>query len=247
MTEIEEIKYAKAVIESLARGVNPLNDEPIPDDEVINNVKISRCLFYVADVLEKLCQGEYNKKGKKSKTPFIIKEGELENFDYSDYGISISDIVKKINNIVGCDGRKIKRGLIIDWLIENGFIVESQNNGRKYKLPTDKGTEAGIYTEIRFGYNGNYTVVLYNESAQRMIIKYLTEVVGSNTDVQQQASIIDQTDSNRGKAWDSKQEEQLIEMFKDGLTVNEIANTMRRSPGGIKARLLKLGLINDID
>lgn len=36
-------------------------------------------------------------------------------------------------------------------------------------------------------------------------------------------------------------------MFKDGLTVNDIANTMMRSPGGIRARLLKLGLINDIN
>ena len=59
MTEIEEIKYAKAVIESLARGINPLSGETIPEDEVINNVKISRCLFYVVDVLEKLCEGEY--------------------------------------------------------------------------------------------------------------------------------------------------------------------------------------------
>lgn len=45
MTEIEEIKYAKSFIESLARGVNPLSGEMVPDDEVINNVKISRCLF----------------------------------------------------------------------------------------------------------------------------------------------------------------------------------------------------------
>lgn len=62
MTEKEEISYAKSVIESLARGVNPFSGEMIPDDEVINNVKISRCFFYVVDVLEKLIEGEYVKK-----------------------------------------------------------------------------------------------------------------------------------------------------------------------------------------
>ena len=51
MTEKEEISYAKSVIESLARGVNPFSGEMIPDDEVINNVKISRCFFYVVDLL----------------------------------------------------------------------------------------------------------------------------------------------------------------------------------------------------
>lgn len=98
MTEIEEIKYAKSFIESLARGVNPLNGESVPDNEVINNVKISRCLFYVVDVLEKLCEGEHIKKEKKSKTLFFIEEGELEKFEYADYGIAISDITKRINN-----------------------------------------------------------------------------------------------------------------------------------------------------
>ena len=247
MTEIEEIKYAKSIIESLARGVNPLNGETILDDEVINNVKISRCLFYVVDVLEKLCQGGYPKKGKKVKVPFIIKEGELDNFDYTDDGISISDIAKKINDLVGYDGRKIKRGLIIDWLIEDGFIVENEINGCKYKLPTGKGNEAGIYTEERFGNSGKYEVVMYNKNAQRMIIEHLAETIGSNAAINQQTTNINQDNSNRGKPWDSKQEEKLTEMFKDGLTVKEIADTMMRSPGGIRARLLKLGLINDIN
>ena len=247
MTEIEEIKYAKSVVESLARGVNPLNGEAISDDEVINNVKISRCLFYVVDVLEKLCQGEYLKKEKKSKEPFIIKEGELENFDYYDGGIAITDIVKRINDIVGYDGRKIKRGLIIDWLIEDGFIVENEINGRKYKLPNGKGNEAGIYTEERFNDRGSYKVVMYNKSAQRMIIEHLAETIRSNAAINQQTTNINQDNSNRGKLWDSEQEEKLTEMFNDGLTVNEIAKTMRRSPGGIRARLIKLGLINDIN
>ena len=247
MTEIEEIKYSKSFIESLARGINPLNGATVPDDEVINNVKISRCLFYVVDVLEKLCEGEYSNKKKKTKAPLTIKEGELENFDYTDGGIAISDIVKRINDIVGYDGRKINRGPIINWLIENGYIVENEINGRKYKLPTEKGNEAGIYSEERFGYNGNYKVVLYNKNAQRMIIEHLAETGGSNVTINQQTTNFNQTDSNRGKPWDSKQEEELTEMFKDGLTVNEIAKTMMRSSGGIRARLLKLGLINDLN
>lgn len=244
MTEIEEIKYTKSIIENLARGVNPFSGETVPDGEVINDVKISRCLFYVVDILESLCQDEPIKKEKKSKVPFTIKEGELENFDYVDGGLTLSDIVKRINDIVGYDGRKIKRSLINKWLIENGYIIENVVNGRKYKLPTVKGNEAGIYTEERFGFNGNYKVVMYNKKAQRTIVEHIIEVSKSTMDNDRRSANI-KDDSNRGKSWDSKQEEELIEMFKDGLTIKEIAKTMKRSSGGIRARLLKLGLIKD--
>lgn len=244
MTEIEEIKYAKSIIENLAQGVNPLNGEMVPDDEIINNVKVSRCLFYVSDLLEKLCKGEPVKKEKKLKTPFFIEEVELEKFEYSDYGIAISEIIQRINNIVGFNGRKIKKTVIIGRLIEDGYISESEINGRKYKLPTDKGIQAGIYSEERFGYKGSYRVVLYNRNAQQIVIDYIKKV-GRDIDTNRFAENTNQTDSNRGKPWDGRQEEELIEMFKDGLTVEEIAKTMKRSLGGIRARLLRLGVIKD--
>ena len=110
---------------------------------------------------------------------------------------------------------------------------------------TTKGVDAGIYTEERVGSKGNYRVILYNKSAQKKIIEHLTETSGSDVAVNQQTANANQADSNRGKPWDNKQEEELTEMFNDGLTVNEIANAMKRSRGGIRARLLKLGLISD--
>lgn len=246
MTETEEIEYAKSFIESLARGVNPLTGETVPDDEVINNVKVSRCLFYVVDVLERLCQGEYIKKENESKKPFFIEEGELEKFEYSDYGIAISEIVKRINNIISYNGRKIKKTMIVDRLIEDGYISESEIGGRKFKLPTDKGIQAGIYTEERFGYNGSYKAVLYDRNAQQIVIDYL-KILGKDSDSNQLTGNVNQLNSNRGKPWDSKQEDELTEMFKDGLSIKEIANAMKRSVGGIRARLIKLGLISDTD
>ena len=47
MTELEKIAYAKSFIDKLANGINPLDDTPIPDDDIANNVRLSRCFFYV--------------------------------------------------------------------------------------------------------------------------------------------------------------------------------------------------------
>ena len=45
MTELEKIAYAKSFIDKLANGINPLDDTPIPDDDIANNVRLSRCFF----------------------------------------------------------------------------------------------------------------------------------------------------------------------------------------------------------
>lgn len=47
---------AKIYIEKLANGINPLTDDNVPEGDIVNNVKISRCLFFVADVLEKVIE-----------------------------------------------------------------------------------------------------------------------------------------------------------------------------------------------
>jgi hypothetical protein len=56
MTELEIMERARSYMEMLANGVNPLNGEYIPEDEVVNNVRLSRCFFYVADVLRQVIE-----------------------------------------------------------------------------------------------------------------------------------------------------------------------------------------------
>ena len=42
---------AKDWILKLANGINPLDGSIIPDGDIVNNVHISRCLFYVSELL----------------------------------------------------------------------------------------------------------------------------------------------------------------------------------------------------
>ena len=54
MTELEIMERARQYMENLADGVNPLNGEYVPEDELVNNVRMSRCFSYVADVLAQM-------------------------------------------------------------------------------------------------------------------------------------------------------------------------------------------------
>lgn len=48
---------------------------------------------------------------------------------------------------------------------------------------------------------------------------------------------------NAGKPWDSIEERKVVEAFKNGISIPEIARKHNRTPGAIEARLSKNGLI----
>ena len=44
MTELETMQRAKMYLDKLARGIDPITDREMPEDAVLNNVRICRCL-----------------------------------------------------------------------------------------------------------------------------------------------------------------------------------------------------------
>ena len=45
MTELEKVAYAQNFIEKLVYGINPLVDPPMSENDIANNVRLSRCFF----------------------------------------------------------------------------------------------------------------------------------------------------------------------------------------------------------
>ena len=80
MTELEKMMRAKTYIDKLANGIDPLTDCEMPDDKVLNNVRISRCLFYVSDILSKVIEngGQIGKKQIVKQSPFFITMNSLK-------------------------------------------------------------------------------------------------------------------------------------------------------------------------
>lgn len=106
MTELEKMQRAKMYIDKLANGINPLDDNLVAEDDVINNVRISRCLFYISDVLEKVLKNEYVPAEKVSKDEVCISEDEIKNFMFSDAPIAISEITKRVNAVIQTENSK---------------------------------------------------------------------------------------------------------------------------------------------
>ncbi len=178
MTEIEKIDYAKIFIDKLANGINPLDDSQIKEDDIVNNVRISRCLFFVSDVLRQVVENGGIKK-KSAKIPFALTLEERANFEYSDIPISVSEITKRFNALVtNADMKKLSHKSITEWLISIEMLYEMTTpDGKTAKRPTEHGMAIGITTETRTGMRGEYVVTVYDKKAQEFIVDNLDAVL----------------------------------------------------------------------
>ena len=177
MTELEKIAYAKSFIDKLANGINPIDDSMIPDEDVVNNIRLSRCFFYVSDILRQIIDNGGIKPApalrekKPKKQPFSLSPEQAAQFPYSDTPITITEILSRIDSIGAKEGVKHfpKRNLT-NWLISLDLLEVVKFNGTKAKRPTVSGKEIGISIEERNGQYGSYSVTLYNRDAQQFII-----------------------------------------------------------------------------
>ena len=180
MTELEKIAYAKSFIDKLANGINPLDDTPIPEGDIANNVRLSRCFFYVSDILGQVC--ENGGIGKVEKTiPFSITSSQLSNFEISPYSISGSEISKKLFSLVKNPHMKSFSVLKLNqWLIQKGLLYETTDTlGKTRKMPTEQGKAIGISAETKIGREGEYIAVLFDAKAQRFIVNNIYEILNA--------------------------------------------------------------------
>ena len=196
MTELEKIAYAKSFIDKLANGINPLDDNPIPDNDITNNIRLSRCFFYVSDILRQVYENGGVKKPRRiPKIPFVVSAEQLEKFEYSTEPIVVSELAKRIYATADNDNMEnVSYRQINQWLLNIGMLYILNFGGRNsVKRPTEAGNEIGIIVENRTGRYGEYQVVLYNEDAQRFIVDNLEAILA--TEIKKGKSYVEAPDN----------------------------------------------------
>lgn len=210
--EYETLKRAKYYIECLADGIDPITNKKVNENDVVNNVKVSRCLHFVKDVLD-----ENIKNYKVKKIPFNITKEQLVNFEYVE-NINISKITAYINDFIDDGMEKLKVVTITKWLFNNGYLT----NEEKRKLPTKKGIELGLTVEDRVNFNGiHYQVVLYSIDMQKIIISNIENIVLCANDL----------------LWNIELDKQLVSLYRNKMTISDIAKQLNTNQQDIIRRL----------
>ena len=238
MTELEMIERAKMYMDKLANGIDPISDTEAPESDIINNVRLSRCFFFVSDVLRRVAEnggvGKQQRSGTPVKKPFSLSYEQREAYPYSDTPISISEITRRIKSLAEDeDMAQMKYGSITGWLVQIGMMKPDLSpTGQQTKLPTSAGQDLGIFTEARTGMNGDYIAVLYNRNAQQFILDNLDAIL----------EFEQETKKLYGQPWTQTHDDCLTDLVQKGVPLGEIAVTLKRSPSAVQSRIKKLNL-----
>ena len=238
MTEREILERAKGYIDKMANGIDPLTDQPVPDADLINQVRISRCLFYVSkvlgEVLEKGIADEPRPAPRRNK-PFAFPEGLRDTYILFDEPMAASMIVGRINErCAQADMVQLKSTTVFQWLTEIGFLqTVSAGEGKTKRVPTQKGLEQGLSRTTRMGQNGPYEVILYDRHAQQFILDNIDAI----------AALQSSKNENDGQPWTVEHDALLRELWAKGTSFRDMAAALKRRPGAIRARIQKLGLL----
>lgn len=170
MIDAEKTKSAKEWIEKLANGVNPLNNTPLNDTDIVNDVHISRCLFYVAEVLENSLHSKASKSGKNYAREFALSNDDVLRVNlFPESGIT--NFVKEINKVVPADMRPISVTQVLRWLLNAGLLEEVVLEDKKTKQATEKGVAIGIQSGWKDSGTGQRIFAsTYSINAQKYIL-----------------------------------------------------------------------------
>lgn len=175
MTEMETIQRAKMYMDKLAQGIDPITNQEIPEDSVLNNVRLARCFFYVSDVLGQVIANGGMIGGKPKLQPFTVDAEQLAKVRISQDPVRVTQLVEMTSTAIdNPQMKKLSTTVITNWLLEKGFLEKRIGpDGKSRRIPTPNGMSIGLSTQVRQGQYGEYQAVFYNAAAQQFVLDNL--------------------------------------------------------------------------
>lgn len=178
MTELETMQRAKMYMDKLARGIDPISNQPLPGYTALNQQRLSRCFAYVSDVLGRVIANGSNVGSSTRTQTFAITPEQLTMVQLSREPVTVSWLIESLATAVNNpEMRRLSATVITNWLLKQGFLEKQTTpDGKNTRVPTPKGQSIGLTSETRQGREGEYQMVLYDLGAQRFVLDHLLEM-----------------------------------------------------------------------
>lgn len=171
--DITKLQWAKTFMDSLANGVDPVNNTKA-DTGTLYDEQVISCFRYISDLLA-IDIYKAEKKIKVSNRFYITDEQSAELKPYS-YNCKVSELAVEINRVTEVNNtKKFSATWINDWLEVEGYLRKSELNSR---IATEKGMQLGITSEYHQRDDGyGYYLNLYAEQAQSFVFNHLSDII----------------------------------------------------------------------
>lgn len=127
MEDLELLAWAQNYVEKMANGINPLDGSVIEDDSVLNNVRVSRCLFYVNGILKEIiAKGGLTKKNKSK--AFVYDAIKASTVKIDARPITLSEIIRNIKDVfTDCKVPTFRQ--MAELLKAKGILIDNPEKG----------------------------------------------------------------------------------------------------------------------
>ena len=260
----KSVAQARQILLLLSEGLDPMTFERITP-ETMQREEIKKSLRFVADLLGKVDYEDSLAENVSSEVLAEIEKEEnitrivKEDVVITDKPIGLSGFVTRVNKAVAVGTKKMKSNDIYSFLEREGYLkkeeVQVVKTVTEMRL-TEKSNEIGIINVEKEDLKTGEILekVMLSKQAQEFIVENL-ERMGENVEIAPVNSLTAarevRLEKERwqkptvrvGQKWSVEEEAILKSEFEKGYKISEIARLHDRKPGGIRARLQKLGLI----
>ena len=162
--DVKRLDVAIQYINRMTSGRNPVTNRPAPENEVLMNPNVHRCLEFISEVLQDVRSqgGVIGKQPGRSTAPKVsiaqtFPYEVLNKYQYLQ-DQQISYFLKQISEL-STEGQVVPAVPAVhinNWLREKGYLEKRMvaEFGKETSVPTEKGTQIGIYSE-RAGIGSN--------------------------------------------------------------------------------------------
>ena len=190
--DLKRLEVAIQYIRRMSDGKNPVTNRPAPENEILNNMNVHRCLKFIDEVLTDVHKSGgtvsmVSQRAPKQSVSEIFPYEALAQYRYLQ-DQQISYFLKQLEEYLP-EGQKIPvpATTITLWMRENGYLEKKVmgDTGKENSVPTGKGEDLGLYMEKAGTYPNEYYRVFYNENAQRFIIDNFRRILTESEEIRE--------------------------------------------------------------
>lgn len=176
--EFDKLTKAKAILEKMANGINPMNGTQIEEENFLCDPRMKRCLLYVCGVLDGEIDRELDNISKQL-PDFVITPEEKRRVILPEGKIGISEFVRCINSVIDrTRSKKLTPVEINSQLKKTGILGEEKGeSGKPRTVLTEKSGKYGIETERRTANGKDYDAVVFNEKGKKFLLDNLEKIM----------------------------------------------------------------------
>ncbi|MCQ1530181.1 hypothetical protein [Lutispora saccharofermentans] len=189
--ELEKIQKARLVLQKIAKGINPVNGEQIEQESFLNDPRIIRCFYYVAEVLDNVAKGAYSsRRSGPGAAKFFITPEQKARVQFPEGKIGVNEFSKCINMCIDLNESKKLTGVELNKRLKAlGILSEEQTEeGKTRTVINDNSKNYGFESEKK-NYNGvEYEMVMINDKGKQYLLENIEEIMKAEIPSEQKNS-----------------------------------------------------------